>query len=98
MAVWNGNNRRNKNSGAPGEERRADAKADALLEALERRIEQHEPLTPAEIAVLRNVIEAYRGWLMLGRAAKWLMFILAGITTMAVGFGHMRGWLRSWLI
>mgnify|MGYP000234945075 CR=1 FL=1 len=92
------NDRRRTNREAPGGvDRRATVQADALLEALSKRIESHEPLSTAEIAILRKVIEAYRGWLLLGGLTKWVLVVLGGITAAAVGIGHLRSGFKLWL-
>jgi len=72
-------------------------KPDELLERLEERAESDPEFTAAEIELLRQIIEAYRGWAMLGRMTKWFVAALAGFSVIAVGMSHLAAGIKRWL-
>ncbi len=53
--------------------------------------------TAEEQALVRQVLEAYRGWKVLGKAAKMLIVLLAGVSALVVGLGHLKAVLKVWL-
>lgn len=71
---------------------------DADIDRLERIVRDMPQLTTEEHKLLRDVLEAYRGWQVLGRAAKLLVLFLAGISAVAVAGGHIKEALRSLLL
>ena len=72
--------------------------SDDDIEKLERIVRDMPQLTVEEQKLLKDVLEAYRGWQVLGKAAKMLVFLLAGLSALVVGFGHLKEVLKSWLI
>ena len=53
--------------------------------------------TTEEQALVRQVLEAYRGWQVLGKAMKMLIVLLAGLSALVVGLGHLKAVLKVWL-
>jgi len=92
------------NTGKPppydGEERRRYPRrtSDDDVERLERLVREMPQLTPEEHKLLKDVLDAYRGWQVLGKAAKLLVVFLAGVSAVAVAGGHIKDALRSWLL
>ena len=83
-----------------GPERRTHARSRADYDAIERleQIVQGMPQFSAEEQVLvRQVLEAYRGWQVLGRAMKLLVMFLAGVSALVVAGGHIKDVLKAWL-
>ena len=80
-------------------ERRANSRRedDNVIERLEQIVSGMPQFTQEEHKLVKEVLEAYRGWLVLGRAAKLLVIILAGISAVAVASGHIKEALRAWL-
>ena len=82
-----------------GPERRARSRAnDDAIERLEQIVQGMPQFTQEEQVLVRQVLEAYRGWQVLGKAAKMLIVLLAGLSALVVGIGHLKAVLRGWLI
>ena len=89
------------NSAYQGPERRTRTRAWSNNDAIERleQIVQNMPQFTAEEQVLvRQVLEAYRGWQVLGKAMKLFVLFLAGVSAVVVGFSHIKTLLKAWLI
>jgi len=67
------------------------------IEKLEELVKAMPQFTPEEQALVREVLEAYRGWLVLGKALKLLIVLLAGISATVVASGHIKTVLKAWL-
>lgn len=67
------------------------------IEKLETLVKGMPQFTAEEQTLVREVLEAYRGWLVLGKALKLLIVILAGISATAVASGHLKAVLKAWL-
>ncbi len=81
-----------------GPERRTRSRAnDDAIERLEQIVQGMPQFTADEQALVRQVLEAYRGWQVLGKAAKMLIVLLAGISALVVGLGHLKAVLKVWL-
>ncbi|MBW7848832.1 MAG: hypothetical protein H3C41_12245 [Bacteroidales bacterium] len=56
-------------------------------------------LSEREVEALREIIEAFRGWQILGRAARWLIAVLVTLAGAAVAWdtlvSHLRGWWQQ---
>lgn len=87
LPEWDGEEKRTK-------PRRSD---DDAIEKLEGIVSTMPQFTSDEQRLVREVLEAYRGWLILGKAFKLLVVILAGISAIAVSGGHIKEALRAWL-
>ena len=67
------------------------------IEKLETLVKGMPQFTAEEQTLVREVLEAYRGWLVLGKALKLLIVILAGISAAVVASGHLKAVLKAWL-
>lgn len=84
-----------------GSERRTRTRAcsnDDAIERLEQIVQNMPQFTAEEQVLVRQVLEAYRGWQVLGKAMKLLVLFLAGVSAVVVGFGHIKTLLKAWLI
>ena len=82
-----------------GPERRTRSRTgDDAIERLEQIVQGMPQFTAEEQVLVRQVLEAYRGWQVLGKAAKMLIVLLAGLSALVVGIGHLKAVLRGWLI
>ena len=84
-----------------GPERRTRDRAcsnDDAIERLEQIVQNMPQFTTEEQVLVRQVLEAYRGWQVLGKAMKLLVLFLAGVSAVVVGFGHIKTLLKAWLI
>lgn len=70
-------------------------------EDLLRRFEEHvahDPHFSAEEAeMMRQIMEAYRTWRVLGRATKWFVLTLATMSAGIVAWEHLVTSLKKWL-
>ena len=81
-----------------GPERRSRSRAnDDAIERLEQIVQGMPQFTAEEQVLVRDVLEAYRGWQVLGKAAKMLIVLLAGVSALVVGLGHLKSVLKVWL-
>lgn len=81
-----------------GPERRTRSRAnDDAIERLEQIVQGMPQFTAEEQVLVRQVLEAYRGWQVLGKAAKMLIVVLAGLSALVVGLGHLKAVLKVWL-
>ena len=67
------------------------------IEKLETLVKGMPQFTLEEQTLVREVLEAYRGWLVLGKALKLLIVLLAGISATVVAGGHIKTALKAWL-
>ena len=82
-----------------GPERRSrNRENDDAIERLEQIVQGMPQFTQEEQALVRQVLEAYRGWQVLGKAMKLLVLFLAGVSAIVVGFSHIKTLLKAWLI
>jgi hypothetical protein len=51
-----------------------------------------------EVALLRQVLDAYRGWAALGRATRFLVVSLALVAAAVAAWETLIGKLRTWLV
>ena len=81
-----------------GPELRSRSRAnDDAIERLEQIVQGMPQFTAEEQKLVRDVLEAYRGWQVLGKAAKMLIVLLAGVSALVVGLGHLKSVLKVWL-
>ena len=82
-----------------GPERRSrNRENDDAIERLEQIVQGMPQFTAEEQVLVRQVLEAYRGWQVLGKAMKLLVLFLAGVSAIVVGFSHIKTLLKAWLI
>ena len=67
------------------------------IEKLEALVKGMPQFSAEEQILVREVLEAYRGWLVLGKALKLLIVLLAGISATVVASGHIKAVLKAWL-
>lgn len=70
---------------------------DDLLRRFEAHVESDPKFSAEEAAMLRQIMEAYRAWSVLGRGAKWLVMGLATISAGLVAWEHLMTALKRWL-
>ena len=82
-----------------GPERRSHTRKydEDAIERLEQIVQNMPQFTAEEQVLVRQVLEAYRGWQVLGKAMKMLIVLLAGISALVVGLGHLKAVLKVWL-
>lgn len=80
-----------------GPERRRWPRPPDSLSKLESIARASGEFSPEDIKQLHLMIEAYKGWQVLGRMAKWLVVFLAGLSGFIIAFGQIKEVLRSWL-
>ena len=70
-----------------------------LLEKLERHLEKDTDFSTSDMAALDEMLKAWKGWVALGRGAKWLItalgLIAAGIASWSVLASSIKDWLTS---
>lgn len=72
---------------------------DDVIARLEQIVQGMSQFTAEEQALVRQVLEAYSGWQVLGKAMKLLVLFLAGVSAVVVvGFSHIKTLLKAWLI
>ena len=76
---------------------RTDDHHDDLLRRFEEHIASDPAFSKEEAAMLRQIMEAYRAWSVLGRGARWLVMGLATISAGLVAWEHLMGQLKRWL-
>ena len=83
-----------------GPERRSHTRKydEDAIERLEQIVQNMPQFTAEEQALVRQVLEAYRGWQVLGKAMKLLVLFLAGVSAVVVGLGHAKTIFKAWLI
>lgn len=79
---------------------RDKATTDALLDKVEQRLRTPD-FSESERAALHEMVNAWRGWQQLGRAAKWLIVGLGLVATAVASFATLsaaaKQAIRSWL-
>lgn len=83
-----------------GPERRTrarDCSKDDAIERLEQIVHGMPQFTAEEQKLVRDVLEAYRGWQVLGKAMKMLIALLASVSALVVAGGHIKDVLKAWL-
>jgi len=70
-----------------------------LLEKLERSLEEAPNFTAEDVAMLHQMVNAWKGWVALGRGAKWLITVLglvaAAVASWAVLGKAIKDWVQS---
>lgn len=70
---------------------------DDLLKRFEEHVAHDPKFSPEEAALLRQIMEAYRAWSVMGRATRWVVIGLASISAGIVAWEHLMGTLKRWL-
>jgi hypothetical protein len=73
--------------------------ANQLFSKLEDHLTKDPDFSASEIAELKNMVNAWKGWVAMGRGAKWIITVLglvaAAIASWAVLANTLKEWLRS---
>lgn len=73
----------------------SEAERAALRKLLEH-AESDPNFDDNEIKLIRDIIDAARTLLALGRLAKWAVFILASIAGGLAAYDQIRAWVAKW--
>jgi hypothetical protein len=68
-----------------------------LLRNLRQHIEADPKFSDDEVKLMRQVIDAYRSILALGKLGKWLVGVLATVTALIVGWEAVAKGIKQWL-
>ena len=68
-----------------------------LLARVRRHIEDDPEFTEQEVQLLRQVLDAYRSILALGKLGKWLVGVLATMTALVVSWESITKGIKQWL-
>ena len=68
-----------------------------LLEKLERKLESAPDFTASDMAALHEMVQAWRGWVALGRSAKWIITSLGLVAAAVASWGVLAGRLKDWM-
>ena len=68
-----------------------------LLEKLERKLEAAPDFSESDIAALHEMVQAWRGWVALGRSAKWIITSLGLVAAAVASWGVLAGRLKDWM-
>jgi hypothetical protein len=71
--------------------------ADRLLTLVEQHLEKAPEFSSSDMAALHEMVQAWRGWVALGRGAKWLITALGLVAAAAASWGVLAGVLKEWL-
>lgn len=76
----------------------ADKKeTEALIEKVEQCTAKAPEFSQEELVALRAMMAAWRGWLILGKASKWLIVSLGLLAGFVVSMNTLTAALRDWL-
>ena len=73
------------------------AESEALLQKVEKVADKAPEITQEELVAIRAMINAWRGWLFLGKASKWLIVSLGLLAGLVVSVNTLTSALRDWL-
>jgi len=71
--------------------------ADALKK-LEHVTQRDPEFSPEDRLLIQEMVAAYRGWLALGKAAKFLIVGLAAVAGAVTAYNIILNGVRSWLL
>lgn len=71
--------------------------ADRLLTKVEQHIAQSPDFGPEAVAEIHQMLQAWRGWVSLGRGAKWVITALGLVAAAIASWGVLTGALKNWL-
>jgi len=69
--------------------------ADTLLEKLEEHLKKDPDFNASELKALHQMVEAWKGWQALGRAAKWLIVTLGMIAAAVASWSTIAAGIRD---
>lgn len=68
-----------------------------LLEKLERKFEAAPDFSDSDVAALHEMVQAWRGWVALGRSAKWIITALGLVAAAVASWGVLAGRIKDWM-
>lgn len=72
------------------------AKEDELLRRLAEKLKADPQFSDADYKALRGLIQAYEGWRIFGRGAKWVIYVLAAIAGGMTAWNTIVAQARAW--
>jgi hypothetical protein len=70
--------------------------ADRLLNRLEQHLEMDPNFSESDLAALHEMTQAWRGWIALGRGAKWVIVSLGLIAAAVTSWGILASVVKDW--
>lgn len=67
------------------------------LKKLIKMAEEDPAFSANDIATLKSMAEAFRGWQYMGRFTKWIIFCLAALAGLITAYETVMGKVRVWL-
>jgi hypothetical protein len=68
-----------------------------VLEKLEEAVDSSSQFTPEEVALIKRLVEAYKGWLFVGKTGKFIILVLATIAGAIAAYDVIIAKVRLWL-
>lgn len=72
---------------------------DRLLALVEQHMAQAPEFSSSDTAAIHEMVQAWKGWIALGRGSKWLItalgLVAAGVASWGVLTGALKGWLNT---
>lgn len=71
--------------------------SDDLIAKVEQHLYAADDFSETETAALREIVQAWRGLVILGKTAKWVIVSLGLVAAFVASMGAIRDALRGWL-
>ena len=71
--------------------------ADRLLTLVEQHLKSAPEFTATDMAALHEMVQAWRGWVSLGRGAKWVITVLGLIAAAVASWSVLANEIKKWL-
>lgn len=71
--------------------------AERLLSKVEQMANEKPDFSESEVAALHEMLNAWRGWVSLGRGAKWLITALGLVAAAIASWSVLTKALKDWL-
>ena len=71
--------------------------ADRLLSKVEQLATKEPDFTDSEVQALHEMLQAWRGWVALGRGAKWVITVLGLVAAAIASWSVLTKALKEWL-
>jgi len=70
---------------------------DDLITKVEQHLYQAGDFSDTETQALREIVQAWKGLLILGKAAKWIIVALGLVAALVASMGALKDAFRGWL-
>lgn len=70
---------------------------DALLERVERLVDKAPEFSAQDLVAMHEMLQAWRGWVALGRGAKWIITTLGLVAAAIASWAVLSKTLKEWL-